>query len=521
MAGSAALIVLLGALCHHRLPVLGLAVLGLASVLAVPLLLGAVAPAAAVEPIALTVLAAFAGMAGAALAGDERLARAVARSCAWAGAAVAFHGVVQRLWGLERLARAVSGDPTLPDRAAVLLKLESARAFAGFSTPAALGGFLALTLPVTIALARQARGRNRGVWIVLAGLQVAGFVATASATAALALLVATAIATLLWSRRRRAMIVAVAVLFVVLAGVVAQRGVLRTPADPSGPLRQRAGNFGAALEMASDHPWSGVGPGGFSESYLMYRRPGGNEVRHAHSLPLELAAELGWPAAVLLSLTFFAIFVGPLWRSRGGSGDPWRRAVSVGLAAFAVQNLADFTFYMPSILWTASLLRGLIGRPLHVAEEPVWSRASASAGFALLVGAAIVASLSGVSRDARFAARQAAHAGEQERVMELAERATRWAPWDIDAALALARATAGPDSMAKLPAARWELALERAELAVRLSPRRAAARELRATARLALGDLPGAWADLDQAVRLDPGQPRYAPLRDAVRERLE
>ena len=132
-----------------------------------------------------------------------------------------------------------------------------------------------------------------------------------------------------------------------------------------------------------------------------------------------------------------------------------------------------------------------------------------------------MASCSGASRDARFAARRAAHAAEDARALELAERAARRAPWDIDAALALARVTAGPDSTATLPAARWELALVRAETAVRLSPRRAAARELRATARLALGDLAGAWADMDQAVRLDPGQRRYVPLRDTIRERLE
>ena len=92
--------------------------------------------------------------------------------------------------------------------------------------------------------------------------------------------------------------------------------------------------------------------------------------------------------------------------------------------------------------------------------------------------------------------------------------------WDVDAALTLARATAGPGSTTSLPRQRRELALKRAEVAVRLSPLRPAAREIRAIARLGLGDLLGAYADMEQAVRLDPVQGRYVPLRDAIRERL-
>jgi len=63
-------------------------------------------------------------------------------------------------------------------------------------------------------------------------------------------------------------------------------------------------------------------------------------------------------------------------------------------------------------------------------------------------------------------------------------------------------------------------ALERAERAIELSPVRASAREVRARARVRLGDLPGAYADLVEAARLYPEKPWYAEQRDRLRADL-
>ena len=99
----------------------------------------------------------------------------------------------------------------------------------------------------------------------------------------------------------------------------------------------------------------GVGPGAFAEVYPSVLRPGGNEVRHAHDLPLELTAELGIPLGLLATAAFGLAFLGPLLRRTRPGG--WRLGVAVGLAAFAIQNLGDFTAFFPSLLWLAALLR--------------------------------------------------------------------------------------------------------------------------------------------------------------------
>ena len=114
--------------------------------------------------------------------------------------------------------------------------------------------------------------------------------------------------------------------------------------------------------MIADHPWIGVGIGGFGEVYPQYRRATDNETQHVHDLPLELCAELGLPAGMLISALFFYVFLSPLFRRHEGT-PPWARGAAVGLAALAIQNLVDFTILLPSLLWVAAIIRGLLVHP--------------------------------------------------------------------------------------------------------------------------------------------------------------
>jgi tetratricopeptide (TPR) repeat protein len=475
------------------------------------------APGAAVEPVSVVVLAAAVGIAAAGLQGGERARCQGLRLLGAAAVAVSLHALYQKLFGLERLRQLLEGAQDLPDRAAVLAKLEGGRAFAGFITPAALGGFLLLSLPLSASLALATRGTRRVAWVVACVLQLGAFLAAASATAAGALLATTALALLVWSRRRQTLLAGLALLALILAAVAVQReGIVLDPTDPKGPWQERAGNFRAAWEMAAEHPWIGVGPGGFSELYPGYRRPGDNETRHVHNLPLELSAELGWPAGLLLAALFFTLFCRPLWTERR-AGPAWRKGLAIGLAAFALHNLGDFSAYMPSLIWIAALLLGLLSAPQR--PEGPTSRsglraALAGAAMVAVVLAGSAAALAGLASDHRLEARYLSFAGERGRALERAGAAARLAPWDVDAALLLARATeAALDDR--------QLALERAERAVTLSPVRPAARLLRGRLRLATGDLEGAHADFVEAARLYPLEASYAAQRDLLRAELK
>jgi len=518
MAGCAALIAVLALIGWRRSGASpsGQATLLVIAAVALPLTWVALAPAAAVQPLAVALVAGAAGLGVAGADLGHRHRRLVLVVLAGVAVWVSAHALIQWAWGLDRLADVVRSDPAFPDREAILVRLGRGRPFASFITPAALGGFLILALPVTVALAWAARGTARVAWVAAAACQVGALLVAASATATAALFGSVLLAAWVWSRARRALAVVGLASIILLGMVVLVRGERLTDfTDRDGPWHLRAGNFRAAWSMAADRPWTGVGPGGFAEAYPSYRRPGSNETRHAHNLPLELVAESGWPLGAALGLLFFWLFLYPLWRER--DGPPWQRGLALGLAAFALQNLADFSAFMPSLLWTAALLRGALVRTGTVNRADVAPpRLLAASSLTLVLLAASLAGLGGLSSNARVAARSAAFSREGARALELASRAHDLAPWDADASLLLARITADFAGETGL-----ELALERADQAVALSPVRPAARELRSRIRRSTGDPLGAYADLSEAARLYPLDETYAAARDRLRESLE
>jgi len=341
-------------------------------------------------------------------------------------------------------------------------------------------------------------------------LGAAGLVATRSVSAMAALVCALALAGLRGHVAPRWVAASAGVLgLAILAAALVRPDAVLAPTREDSPWRLRAGNVRVALAITRDHPLAGVGPGGFAEAFPQYREAGDNESRHAHDLPAELLAEWGVPVGLVLSALFFWVFVGPALRV-GGNPRTLSSGLAVGLAAFAIHNVADFTAFLPSLLVFAAACRGLCVRFVPVERaSPGWR----TAWVTLVLAVAAVAAGSGLARDALFEARQAAVEGDHEAALRLALRAGLLAPWDADppqfAAEARLASGAGADALAD------------AERAVRRAPSRAAARVVRSRARAAVGDLGGAYADASAAQRLYPLQPDYAAQREELGSALE
>jgi hypothetical protein len=160
--------------------------------------------------------------------------------------------------------------------------------------------------------------------------------------------------------------------------------------------------------MAVERPLLGWGPGSFRGEYAPHAIAA--ELRwdarlanplltgsyaEAHNEPLQVAAELGVPALLLL-LAALGLAVWPLVRAPGGRGAE-RAAVLATLAAGAVAALAWFPLQRPA---TAILLAAALGRAWRLAAEgedaageagggrsvpPWWVRAAVAAALVALV----------------------------------------------------------------------------------------------------------------------------------------
>jgi O-antigen ligase len=134
----------------------------------------------------------------------------------------------------------------------------------------------------------------------------------------------------------------------------------RLPTTPQQP--ERPALWGAALRMIAAHPLLGVGPDGYRLAYGLFERP---PVRSwdtrifANSLPLELAADLGLPGAIL----FFAFLAAVTWRLLGravrGDLDLLSAAVLAALGALLAHGIVDYTLGARAILYLLWVLLGL------------------------------------------------------------------------------------------------------------------------------------------------------------------
>jgi hypothetical protein len=216
-----------------------------------------------------------------------------------------------------------------------------------------------------------------------------------------------------------------------------------------------------------------------------------------------MVAELGAPLGAGVGLAFFVLFCGPLFR-RVAESRPLTRGIEIGLAAFALQNLADFTAYLPSILWTAVMLRAAVARRDALAWS--WpSRIPAIAALVVTLIAAGVAIQTARAEHHAWFARQAVASADPPEALRRADLAARLAPWNADHWIGLAQLNGVGADAEQLAGA-----LVSADRAVRLVPQRPVARDLRGRLRFATGDFGGAYADARDAVRLYPMHAPYA-----------
>jgi hypothetical protein len=113
-----------------------------------------------------------------------------------------------------------------------------------------------------------------------------------------------------------------------------------------GSLVERAYATQAAVEMAADHPWLGIGLDQFGEMYRgQYKSPDSHfAADSAHTFWPEVAAELGIPALVLVVLIFFSALLA-LWRLYMSPPDAVTRLLAITLLGSLAAWLAVATAF--------------------------------------------------------------------------------------------------------------------------------------------------------------------------------
>lgn len=113
----------------------------------------------------------------------------------------------------------------------------------------------------------------------------------------------------------------------------------------------------ATAKMAMAKPLFGWGPGSFPEIFPMFAIAG--YTRSAHESWLQLAAENGWPAMVILLIACGAAWRGG-WRALRSPRYPIAAGALSALTAFMVHGLVDAGWGIISVGWIVMLVLGIL-----------------------------------------------------------------------------------------------------------------------------------------------------------------
>ncbi len=261
------------------------------------------------------------------------------------------------------------------------------RAHGTFGQPNPYGGYLALVLPIAVAIALLApRPSLRLVGWGIALAIGCGILLSLSRGAWLGTLAALSLVWLLESQRNRLRAIALAYagltasLIVLVLGVVPEAILSRVtdlyvygtrllqelragPNPDNWAILERVSQWYAGWQMFAENPYLGVGIGNYPKAYAVYALPGWpTGVGHAHNYYLNLAAEGG-----LLTFSVFLFFLVVVWRlavrASRRSPDAWGRVLALGLmgsvAAFSAHSLVD-SLFVHSIGILLGILFGLL-----------------------------------------------------------------------------------------------------------------------------------------------------------------
>jgi O-antigen ligase/tetratricopeptide (TPR) repeat protein len=266
----------------------------------------------------------------------------------------------------------------------------------------------------------------------------------------------------------------------------------------------------STLQMAVARPLTGFGPGTFTHAFPRFAHAG--FTRQAHQTPLQLAAEHGIPAALLLLAGIFAA-IGHLWRcAREAEGAPrLLRAAAVGGAlGLWVHNLVDYTFYVAAVHLAFWGMLGLAW-PLDAAGAPGRRRVGASAlcTLLLLVAAALLFSQAQLAAARRYQAQGAFTAARESLTRVLPFDARRWA--DLSS-ICESEALGGDGSQ-------WQPAIAARRRAAALQPTDPVHPVALARLLIASGDDNDARTALETALRLHPTSPIALAAMGDLQER--
>jgi len=233
----------------------------------------------------------------------------------------------------------------------VMEKIAQRRVFFPFLAPEILGGYLAMTLPLTLYAGKKS------FFMIPVGFAL---ILTQSLSAFLSIMVV-AIIFYFWkmrsSRKKAFFLLITGAVFGVL--FILRSGNEHRHLLPSFSVAARLDYWKETWQLILAHPLTGVGLGNFDLRLS----------RYAHNLFLQLWAETGLLGIAML-LWLCAVVIKSGWKNiKSAWPDKKKLALLAGIIIFLIHNLMDFSFFLPAVGFIWWIMLGIFYVPAPVTAE--------------------------------------------------------------------------------------------------------------------------------------------------------
>jgi hypothetical protein len=244
---------------------------------------------------------------------------------------------------------------------AILNRFSKNRVMGTLVYPNALAGIILLLFPVSIVLAFNAtknlRPIVRGAAIALTlGLGVVAFLWSGSKLGWLLAMATGGLCLFRLNWPVKLKITALLIVAILGLGIFAVRFHAYF-ASGATSATARLDYWHAAVQTTWAYPLFGTGPGTFQRPYARLKSPDAEMARLTHNDYLEQFSDSGIAGGILYLVWIIAALIVAgknLWKS----DNPFLFAIFLGVLAWFVQGLGEFSLYIPALAWTAFALLG-------------------------------------------------------------------------------------------------------------------------------------------------------------------
>lgn len=278
--------------------------------------------------------------------------------------AALYVGIEQNFGGLEASRKYFWAEiyPKLPSAPTEYIrKMQSNRIFSTVFYPNAFAGLLLLLTPTILAWIWQAKAQftigARSFLCGLIGLTSAACLYWTGSKGGWLLAMTLCIVIFLHQRApaKLKLVVVASMLLLGIAGFYLKNKTYLDRGATS--VVARFDYWTAAYKTTLQRPIFGSGPGTFAIAYQAVKRPESEMARLTHNDYLQQASDSGIPG-FLVYITAIGGIIWQLYRKLCWHHDPIGAATWLGLSAWALQSIFEFTLYVPSVAWLAFTLAG-------------------------------------------------------------------------------------------------------------------------------------------------------------------